>query len=168
MRTPVPESYWVVPGKLLAGHYPGEPTEIDARKKIGFFVDMGITLFIDLTEARELKPYAHFLPETTGHVRKAIRDVSIPTPELMKEIQQLIAAALEGEHVIYVHCRGGIGRTGTVVGCYLVEQGSTGEEALRTIGHLRKNIPSASIWSPETVDQRSFVENWKPADLKKR
>ena len=86
----------------------------------------------------------------------------------MREIQQLIAASLAGGHVIYVHCYGGIGRTGTVVGCYLVEQGSTGEEALRTIRHLRKNTPSAGIRSPETVDQRSFVENWKPADLKMR
>ena len=166
METPIPESYWVVSGKLLAGEYPGSIIDSEAPGKVQSFVEMGITLFIDLTETRELKPYAHLLPDTVGYVRKAIRDVSIPTPVLMREIQQLIAAALAGGYVIYVHCYGGIGRTGTVVGCYLVEQGSTGEEALRTIGHLRKNIPSASIWSPETVDQRSFVENWKLADLK--
>ena len=162
MRTPVPESYWVVPGKLIAGKYPGAIIENEARGKVLSLVEMGITLFIDLTETEELKPYAHLLPENTGHVRKAIRDVSIPTPELMREIQQLIAAAIAGGHVVYVHCRGGIGRTGTVVGCYLVEQGSTGQEALLTITRLRKSIIGSAIRSPETIEQRCFVENWGP------
>ncbi len=87
--------------------------------------------------------------------------MSIPTPELMKEIQELIAASLAQNHMVYVHCMGGIGRTGTVVGCYLVEQGMTGQEALRTISDLRKSVSDSGIRSPETRDQRTFVENWK-------
>ena len=46
---------------------------------------------------------------------------------------------LAGGRTVYLHCRGGIGRTGTVLGCYLVRQGQTAEEAL------------ASIDGPETV-----------------
>jgi protein-tyrosine phosphatase len=168
MQTPIPDSYWVVPGKLLAGEYPGSIIDSEAPGKVRSFVEMGITLFIDLTESRELKPYAHLLPETACHVRKAIRDVSIPTPELMREIQQVIAAALAAGHVVYVHCYGGIGRTGTVVGCYLVEQGMSGEEALSTIRRWRTSIPGPAVQSPETVEQRSFVENWKPSDLTPR
>ena len=63
METPIPESYWVVAGKLLAGEYPGSITDSAAPGKVQSFVEMGITLFIDLTETRELKPYAHLLPE---------------------------------------------------------------------------------------------------------
>ncbi|MBA3406233.1 MAG: dual specificity protein phosphatase family protein [Gemmatimonadaceae bacterium] len=33
-------------------------------------------------------------------------------------------------HSIYVHCWGGVGRTGTVVGCYIVRHGRTGDDAL--------------------------------------
>src|SRR3712207_6971239 len=41
----------------------------------------------------------------------------------------------------YVHCWGGIGRTGTVVGCYLVEHGMDGEQAIAAIAEWRAGTP---------------------------
>ena len=49
----------------------------------------------------------------------------------MASILDAIDAALDGGKTVYVHCWGGVGRTGTVVGCWLVRHGKTGDEALR-------------------------------------
>jgi protein-tyrosine phosphatase len=61
---------------------------------------------------------------------------------------------------VYVHCRAGIGRTGLVVGCYLVRHGETGNEALLAIKQLRSSISSSWMQSPETDAQVDFVRNW--------
>src|SRR5262245_43820233 len=148
-NTPIPDSYWLVPGKLLAGEYPGAHAEAEARQKLRAFLDAGVTHFLDLTEEDEgLRPYLPLLSEeaetikrAVQHQRLAIRDVGIPSVELMSEIQQFIANALEEGHVVYVHCWGGIGRTGTVAGCYLVEQGLSGEDALAEIARLCQTTP---------------------------
>jgi protein-tyrosine phosphatase len=61
----------------------------------------------------------------------------------------------------YVHCWGGIGRTGTVVGCWLVaREGLTTDAALQRIAELRKDTPDRGLGSPETKLQRRFVLQW--------
>jgi protein-tyrosine phosphatase len=168
-NTPVPDSYWLIPGKLLAGEYPGARHEAEARRKLRAFLAAGITCFLDLTEeTEELQPYAQLLSEEAANLnreivyrRLAIRDLNVPSVELMREIQQVIGEALEKGHVVYAHCWGGIGRTGTVIGCYLVEQGMSGEEALAEIERLRRNTPDGHRVSPETAEQTAFVKQWR-------
>ncbi len=63
-NTPIPDSYWLVPGKLLAGEYPGAQAEAEARMKLRAFLDAGVTCFLDLTEEDEgLRPYSPLLRE---------------------------------------------------------------------------------------------------------
>ena len=53
---PWEDSYWVIPGKFLAGAYPGEPhyRESKVRMKIGAILESGVTTFINLTKLYEL------------------------------------------------------------------------------------------------------------------
>jgi hypothetical protein len=51
---PDPNTYWVVPGKLLAGEYPGAFDSEEARRRLRRFLRAGVRHFIDLTEAGEL------------------------------------------------------------------------------------------------------------------
>jgi hypothetical protein len=80
----------------------------------------------------------------------------------MAGILSAIDSALAEGRNIYVHCWGGIGRTGTTVGCYLVRQGLTGEQALAQLAGLWKDVPKSSYFprSPETDRQVKFVLNW--------
>ena len=48
---PDPNTYWVVPGKLLAGEYPGARDPEEARSRLGKFLAAGVRHIIDLTEA---------------------------------------------------------------------------------------------------------------------
>ena len=60
---PDPNTYWVVPGKLLAGEYPGAPDSEEARRRLRRFLAAGVRHFIDLTEVAELEPYAELVME---------------------------------------------------------------------------------------------------------
>jgi hypothetical protein len=166
MHPPIPGSYWVVRGRLLAGEYPGALAEGDAMTRLAGFHESGVTSFVDLTEEQEwLPPYEALLQKEVRFTRKAIVDFGCPTPAQMSETLDLIDSELERGEVVYVHCMGGRGRTGTVVGCWLVRHGSSGEEALAKIESLRESVPHAE-WapSPETAEQRQLIIAWSELD----
>jgi protein-tyrosine phosphatase len=141
-------AYWVIPGRLLAGIYPDEEILPDV-------VAADVDVFIDLTEEDELDPYEADI-DGRPYRRFPIPDLGTPSPELMREILDELDAALDEGLTVYVHCRGGIGRTGTVVGCWLVRGGRSGEEAIATIAELR-----GDAFSPETREQHAFVRAWE-------
>jgi protein-tyrosine phosphatase len=166
---PVPNAYWVRPGKLLAGEYPRTIDNKSSRIKLGQLLEAGVTFFLDLTEAGEyhLKSYAGLLrqeatarKQTVEYRRMSIRDRGTPTPAEMKRILDTIDAELAAGRVVYVHCFGGIGRTGTVVGCHLVRRGLSGEAALAEITRLRRGTPTEWQPSPETEAQEQMVRDW--------
>jgi protein-tyrosine phosphatase len=92
--------------------------------------------------------------------RHPIRDLETPTPDGMRAILDLIDESIATGAPVYVHCWGGIGRTGTVVCCWLVERGRTGEQALVDIALLRAGIRRRLVESPEMPGQREFVLSW--------
>lgn len=166
---PIPESYWVEPGRWLAGEYPGHFDGERTRQRIDALIEAGFDTFIDLTRHNENPPYIRMLfdeakaynVEITYH-RFPIGDFGLPTPEQMKSILNRIDESLQAGHKIYLHCWGGIGRTGTTVGCYLVRRGRTGEEALNQLAEWWKTVPKSRYHpqSPETQPQVDFIRNW--------
>lgn len=156
-------TYWVEAGRLLAGEYPGAMDERSARHRLRWLLGLGVDYCLDLTEAGEywLPPYAEILYEEAArigrsviHTRMPIRDYTTPAPTAMTGILETLDEALQSGHVVYVHCYGGKGRTGTVIGCYLVRGGMAGQAALQRLATLQAD-------SPETAEQRQFVLHWK-------
>jgi len=91
-----------------------------------------------------------------------IKDLSVPTERHMTRILNQIDLCIKHGKPVYVHCLGGIGRTGTVVGCYLVRHGlATGKNVLEMIKDLRKDTEDSSRQSPETAEQREMVVGWQ-------
>jgi len=162
-----PDCYWVDEGKLLAGEYPGGMVQREARRKLRALLAAGVRTFVDLTEDRELVPYDQWLgleAKTAGidvaYHRHPVTDLNVPTPDGMRAILDCIDSAIDAGAPVYVHCWGGIGRTGTVVCCWLMERGRTGEQALVDIALLRESIHKRLIPSPEMEVQRRFVRAW--------
>lgn len=152
---PLPGSYWVHPRRLLAGPHPSAPDdEAATAERIKRLLRAGITFFLDLTEPGEISPYTSLLPDNVLYRRLSIPDMQTPTSEHMRRILDFIDAGLMDGRVIYLHCLGGVGRTGTVVGCHLVRYGMSGETALKIIADRLHS------GSPETEAQRRLVLRW--------
>ncbi len=98
------------------------------------------------------------------HLRLPVRDVDIPTSWQMRAILSAIRLALAEGETVYVHCWGGVGRTGTVVGCLLVEDGIPVGDVLDLLARLRRDTQRAHRTSPETHEQRTFIEHWSAQD----
>ncbi|GIT00631.1 MAG: hypothetical protein CM1200mP26_23430 [Acidimicrobiales bacterium] len=77
-----------------------------------------------------------------------IPDMGLPSggPDEMARILDNLDGALTAGGKAYVHCWGGLGRTGTVVGCWLARHGyGTGYDALRLFGQPAERRPRC--WS---------------------
>ena len=161
---PDPNTYWVLPGRFLAGEYPGAANPKAARAKLAAFERVGVNTFVDLTEGHELSPYAPLLSVGTEYHRLSIRDLGVPHTRLhMSDILNAIDDALARGRVVYVHCWGGIGRTGTVVACWLRRHGRTGEEALAELAGFWTTVQKRhrAPRSPETAGQVAWVHAWQ-------
>ena len=140
---------------------------MNSDKRIKAILDAGINTFLDLTELNELPEYERKLNAINDsdnasikYKRMAIKDRNVPKKEFLKEILDFIDEESKNNRKIYVHCLRGLGRTGTIVGCYLVREGFKGEEALQEIFKLRQGMLNAWMQSPQTEEQIQTVINW--------
>jgi Dual specificity phosphatase, catalytic domain len=160
---PLLNSYWVMPGRLLAGEYPGDPDPAQARLRLARLRDAGIDSFVDLTEEHELPPYSLWLPKQAEYLRCAIVDTCIPNNvSHTRGVLAAINAALAQEKGVYVHCRAGIGRTGLIIGCFLADEQSDGKVALKILNRLWRQSERALSWPkvPQTPQQADYVRAW--------
>ena len=167
--TPFNRSYWVVSNKLLAGEIPAAKTAEETIEKIKALADCGISVILNLMEADETdssnQPFyeysLHLQPFGMQMIRLPIEDLSVPTVAEMNEILATIDRCNAEGKAVYVHCWGGIGRTGTVVGCYLLENNmATTENVIQTIEYLKRTTPIKERRSPETDEQMDFILDW--------
>lgn len=165
--TPLANSYWVEPGRLLAGEYPGSNSRAEALDRVQRLLRAGIDTFIDLTEEGEMPAYAGLLSDDGArlvrHQRLAIVDHGVPALSQMQHILDEIEAALTAGRCVYVHCRAGIGRTGTTIGCHLIRTGYTATQALDRLQVLWLQSARSRAWPsvPETLPQHEFIERWR-------
>ena len=169
---PIPETYWVWPGRLLVGEYPGSRSRSEAMDRLRRFVAAGITCFIDLTEPRELPGYDALLPfagpdgRRIEYVREPIPDHGVPEDrETMARILAILDEALDAGHVVYLHCRAGIGRSATVAGCWLSGRPATASDPVGQLQALWQQCEKSRVWGaiPETEEQVEFILDWARA-----
>ncbi len=176
MGLPLPfnRCYWVEEGRFLAGCYPGAEDSDEADVKLAGLVNAHIGNVVNLMEPDEVswggkpfRPYEDRIVELgmtasldVTCLRLPIRDTDIPTREEMQKILDAIDEGISRGNGVYVHCWGGKGRTGTVVGCHLIQHGlATPENFVDVIRKLRG--PDAKTGSsPENQRQIQFVQDF--------
>ena len=122
-------------------------------------VGQGVTLFLDLTEDGELEPYSHLVAGACALGPDA-RFATSPCPRARRSWRRSTLSTRSSRRggVVFVHCWAGCGRTGVVVGCWLVRHGSDPHDALARIAESR------GLGCPQTLEQRLTVLAWKPGD----
>jgi protein-tyrosine phosphatase len=91
-------------------------------------------------------------------LQRGIRDLSVPSIPDMKGTLDDIDAAIAAGGCVYVHCWGGRGLTGTVLGCWLARHGERNPLAALSLltSNARKHFPRV----PEMPQQQAFVRLW--------
>ena len=172
IRKPFPQSFWVSDGLLCAGSYPGDVDRATRDAKLRGLLDCGIRRVLSLMETtekslggRSFEPYVPRLQELAAKRNAAVECVSLPvpdslapTPEVLRRILHRIESWLQAGLATYVHCWGGHGRTGTVIACYLIQQGNPPQWAIEQLLHWREALPKNH--HPFEGDQEAFVLNW--------
>ena len=180
----IKNSYWVIPGEIMAGPFPGSSEDFNAKLRVRSLFDTGIRAFINLQEegemvARDAKYnenywdfFRLFLKNSGeeeiegGAIRRfSIPDKNVPSVELMKKILDEIDMLHAKKIPIYIHCWGGIGRTATVVGCWMMRHGiatrSTVLDEIFTLRQIGVDPAYLGLRSPETDEQERFVLAWQ-------
>ncbi len=174
---PNARGYWVIENRLLAGAYPGAIDPIEHAAKLDRLLAAGLRTFVNLMEEDEtghdglpfpryheyFRQVASSYEHPLEHHRISIPDLGVPTVATMRRILDTIDDSLAADRPVYVHCWGGIGRTGTVIGCWLIRHGhATSERVFELIEQLRWSDPKVRTrMSPETDRQLNFVRHWQ-------
>eukprot|EP01125_Pyxidicula_operculata_P005588 TRINITY_DN1962_c0_g1_i1.p1 TRINITY_DN1962_c0_g1~~TRINITY_DN1962_c0_g1_i1.p1 ORF type:complete len:186 (+),score=33.91 TRINITY_DN1962_c0_g1_i1:169-726(+) len=171
---PTDWSNWVIPQSLMMGAYPKDMALVTT------LLSEGINTFVNLIHGKELErlektPYFEKVKKmatqmdppinvnTLRYFHLPIYDKDIAKDEEVINIVQTIENELKSGRRVYVHCRGGHGRTGTIVAVFLGKFfGLDGYSALDLVSKchdFRKDVKAKpGVYScPETHDQKSQV-----------
>ena len=176
IAVPLERCYWVVENLLLAGAYPGHPDSHAHTKRISGLWEAGMRTFVNLVEEDEtnhtgqafvryddvLRELAVKSKDRIAHLRFSVPDTKITTHDRMRSILDAIDLSLDNKIPVYVHCFGGMGRTGTVICCWLLRHGlASKENVLSLLTTLRQADLQRATWpAPENKTQCQFVLDW--------
>lgn len=167
---PRPRWFTVVHERLLGGEHPcpgGEARVHGAR--LAALLAAGVTTFVDLTErGREngVSPYERLLAREVRHGLSAayfnfpVPDAQAPRSRAqVEQVLDVLDAALANGETVYLHCRSGVGRTGTLLALHLVRHGHAPREALRLVQAAWRRDARSAAWArcPQTEGQWRYV-----------
>lgn len=155
---------WRVDDDLLAGEFPAAKDDpVRSDEKLHVLVDAGIRTFIDLTDADttdgHLDPYEPRLAKAAEMRRLDLRRINLPIPDqgvIDNRGYDQIVATIDDHRArggVYVHCWGGVGRTGTVIGCVLAAAGRDHRSIEQRLTELRIGTRKAHRRCPENDTQ---------------
>ncbi|KAJ8599081.1 hypothetical protein CTAYLR_007617 [Chrysophaeum taylorii] len=181
---PTDESNWVLPGRLMVGAFPGMPEDEENARMLTSILRMGVTTFVCLQREYDpratedqwrngsaLRPYFGSAVDIAAQLDDepkrqlsflhfGIEDCNVGEDAAVTKFAVDLAERLRATNeVVYLHCWGGHGRTGTIV-CLLLHllYGVDDRSALVRCQfvHDTRRIPIA-VGSPQTPKQRDQV-----------
>jgi hypothetical protein len=164
-----PRWFIVVEPRLWGGEHPcpGGDARVHAAR-VSHLVARGVTTFVDLTEPQErgIADYARRLRGVV-HDGLSVHYVNLPIPDArvprsrayVEQALDVIDAALGNGETVYLHCRSGVGRTGTLLALHLVRHGYAPREALRLVQAAWRRDARSREWArcPQTEGQRRYI-----------
>lgn len=125
----LPHFSWLVENQLAALSYP------ESEDALTLLWKMGIRALLNLAEVPLPGEILKKVGIVTEHI--PIVDFTAPTRHQVEQALAMIHLCLDRNMPVAVHCVAGLGRTGTILACYLVGQGISADQAITTIRQWR-------------------------------
>jgi atypical dual specificity phosphatase len=124
---------FVIPQCLAGMSCPGISNSLEQDLK--WLKEKGIHAIVTLT--RENLDDQILLSYNMEYLHIPVTDFAPPTLGQILDFVHFVDSMLDKKKAVAVHCFAGLGRTGTMLACYLVKQGYTPQESIRQIRSLR-------------------------------
>jgi len=134
---------WIIEGRLAA-------FSVLALRNLSALNELGIRAIVSLTERA---PEALQGATEFRWLHLPVADMTPPTVAQAHEFVEFVETAIADGLPVGVHCLAGLGRTGTLIACYLVSQG---EEPRDAVERVRLGRPG----SVQTKEQELFILRW--------
>lgn len=165
---PTPNCNYLLDERIMFGWYPGPPEHGEMSNDVNAILETGRTVFVNLTSKHEIAILHNYIPCVQNSVfnpifiHYPIPDQGLPSDlSSYKKFLELLCFLVNQNEKIYIHCRGGHGRSGIVAACLLIHLGYSNEDALEMVSTAHKTrayIPDYPC--PQTEDQCVFVRKY--------
>ncbi len=142
----LPNFGWLFENKLAAMAYP------QSEDAFTILYEMGIRAVLTLSELSLSFETPARIGMLTRHI--PVPDFTAPTLQQVEEAVAMISSCLENHMPVAVHCMAGLGRTGTILACYLVAMEMSANNAIIVIREWRPG-------SIETLEQEAVVYEYE-------
>lgn len=148
---------WVIPGKLAGISLPKRKEEIEA------FKFMNIGLVVSVIEEATLDP--KWFDDDIKNIHYDVVNYHPPTMDDLLDIIERMENMIRLGKGVIVNCGGAVGRAGTVLTCYMLKNGLTGEIKENTHPAMSSSDAIAKIRelrpkSIETERQENFIKEY--------
>jgi len=142
--------YWLDEGKLAGMGLPGLYRDIDID--LASVADAGIGAIVNLTE--EASPPRQCASHGIESLHVPIKDMGVPSYAAAAQACRFVGERLDRGKGVVLHCRAGLGRTGTMLAAYLCWTGASATAAIERVRESRRH-------SIQTRGQEAFVRSFE-------
>jgi atypical dual specificity phosphatase len=122
---------WLINDKLAGSGMPTSPAELE------WVIKKGVKSIVTMTE----EPLPESWIENIKYLHVPTEDLSAPDMEKIDNTVDFIHERIKNNEPTMVHCAAGIGRTGTILACYLIKYHSLSVKD--AIDKVRKERPGS-------------------------
>ena len=137
---------WVEEGKIAGMRRPGSLYPL--ARDLADLKDAGVAAVVSLTEVS--LDQSLVVQSGMVYLQVPILDFHPPTLSDINQVISFTRSSIAAERAVVIHCTAGLGRTGTMLACWLVSEGVTPGNAIFKVRSLRPG-------SVETPEQEQII-----------